>query len=1100
MATKKKQNKLSYLVRGGMTVLTTVLIVLFFCIMSIVGKIQGTARVVNYAGLVRGKTQRIIKLEIAGSPQDEMIESVASFIEGLREGSDTWNLVRLNDAQFQDKLTELSADFDDLREEILKVRQLGYQNTDIIAESEAFFGICDEATGLAEAYSQKKATALSHLEQVVVLDTIGLVILIGIELVKALRYAAMNRILQSKVYLDEATGLPNKNKCEEILGAPELAGENGSTALCVFDLNNLRTINNSLGHAKGDEYIRNFAVELRKALAPEYFVGRDGGDEFLAVLHGLNHEEVQTCMAQIRTHMAEYSKEHPEMPISYAAGYALSDDFPECTMRELFRYADKNMYIDKNQAKMEEATKEKQINLSVLKFIKEKGFSFTDCVYCDGQQDQYRVLRASSSFFLADDGSYSGAVEQIVQELSTPETRKKLWEELQLSYLKETLSKTHEKSEYLCQYPEGDHMRRGRLTILYYDSNAHGELHHFVLGFERFRDSAQLEAIEKRQLTRYYEQMKQSILENSNYVDALLETAEAVYTVDLTNDRIEKIFYRDANVRHFEIEIDLPCSYNEYCEGRRKFISSETMENYRIADSSEKLLERFHTGAKQVAVEYQELGAKKTLIWLQKMILMSRDTVYDDASGVERSVVHGMILFKNTSAFHEQEKMERERLQVAFKKADLESKAKTEFLNRMSHDIRTPINGIMGMVDIIAKNKEDPEKVDACLEKIRLSSTHLLALVSDVLEMSKMEAGHFVPERKPFDIEELMNEVASLIEGQLSETGIAYHAYRENLSHVHLLGSPLHLRQILLNILSNAIKYNKPNGTIDVYTREASFDERTVVYEFKITDSGVGMSEDFVKNRLFEPFSQEKTDARTHYTGTGLGMSIVKEMVAKMNGTIQVQSRVGVGTTFVVAIPFELDVQASRVKNTKNGMGAIGDQTETYSEDGAETENLEKNISKESTSKEGTLKEGTPKKDTSRKELAGKNILLAEDNEINMEIAEFYLTDHGASVDQAWNGQEASEKFAKSAPGAYDVILMDVMMPVMDGLTATRKIRAMEHSDAEAIPILAMTAQSTAESYEECREAGMNGYLTKPINPEVMVKEILRVCEVCKGQ
>ena len=1090
MATKKKQNKLSYLVRGGMTVLTTVLIVLFFCIMSIVGKIQGTARVVNYAGLVRGTTQQIIKLEIAGFPQDEMIESVASFIVGLREGSDTWNLVRLNDAQFQHKLTELSADFDDVREKILKVRQVGYQNTDIIAESEAFFGICDEATGLAEAYSQKKATALSYLEQVVVLDTIGLVILIGIELVKALRYAAMNRILQSKVYLDEATGLPNKNKCEEILSTPELAGENGATALCVFDLNNLRTINNSLGHAKGDEYIRNFAVELRKALASEYFVGRNGGDEFLAVLHGLNHEEVQNCMAQIRTHMAEYSKGHPEMPISYAAGYALSDDFPECTMRELFRYADKNMYIDKNRAKMEEAIKEKQINLSVLRFIKEKGFSFTDCVYCDGQQDQYRVLRASSSFFLADDGSYSGAVEQIVQELSTPETRKKLWEELQLSYLKKTLSKTHEKSEYLCQYPEGDHMRRGRLTILYCDSNAHGELHHFVLGFEYFRDSAQLEAIEKRQLTRYYEQMKQSILENSNYVDALLETAEMVYTVDLTNDRIEKIFYRDAEARHFELGIELPCSYNEYCEGRRKFISGETMENYRIADSSEKLLERFNTGAKQVAVEYRELDAKKTLIWLQKMILMSQDPVYDDESGVERSVVHGMILFKNTSVFHEQEKMERERLQVAFKKADLESKAKTEFLNRMSHDIRTPINGIMGMVDIIARNKEDPEKVDVCLEKIRLSSTHLLALVCDVLEMSKMEAGHFVPERKPFDIEELMNEVASLIEGQLSETGIVYHAYQENLSHVHLLGSPLHLRQILLNILSNAIKYNKPNGTIDVYTREASADEKTVVYEFKITDSGVGMSEDFVKNRLFEPFSQEKTDARTHYMGTGLGMSIVKEMVAKMNGTIQVQSRVGVGTTFVVTIPFELDVQASQVKNTQNGSAAIGNQTETYSEDGAETENLEKNISNE----------GTSKKDILKKELAGKNILLAEDNEINMEIAEFYLTDYGASVDQAWNGQEASEKVAKAPPGTYDIILMDVMMPVMDGLTATRKIRAMESSDVGAIPILAMTAQSTAESYEECREAGMTGYLTKPINPEVMVKEILRVCEVCKDQ
>ena len=183
-------------------------------------------------------------------------------------------------------------------------------------------------------------------------------------------------------------------------------------------------------------------------------------------------------------------------------------------------------------------------------------------------------------------------------------------------------------------------------------------------------------------------------------------------------------------------------------------------------------------------------------------------------------------------------------------------------------------------------------------------------------------------------------------------------------------------------------------------------------------------------------------------------------------------------------------MQASQVKNTQNGSAAIGNQTEMYSEDGAETENLEKNMSKE----------GTSKKDILKKELAGKNILLAEDNEINMEIAEFYLTDYGASVDQAWNGQEASEKVAKAPPGTYDIILMDVMMPVMDGLTATRKIRAMESSDIGAIPILAMTAQSTAESYEECREAGMTGYLTKPINPEVMVKEILRVCEVCKDQ
>ena len=1048
MATKKKQNKLSYLVRGGMTVLTTVLIVLFFCIMSIVGKIQGTARVVNYAGLVRGTTQQIIKLEIAGFPQDEMIESVASFIVGLREGSDTWNLVRLNDAQFQHKLTELSADFDDVREEILKVRQVGYQNTDIIAESEAFFGICDEATGLAEAYSQKKATALSYLEQVVVLDTIGLVILIGIELVKALRYAAMNRILQSKVYLDEATGLPNKNKCEEILSTPELAGENGATALCVFDLNNLRTINNSLGHAKGDEYIRNFAVELRKALASEYFVGRNGGDEFLAVLHGLNHEEVQNCMAQIRTHMAEYSKGHPEMPISYAAGYALSDDFPECTMRELFRYADKNMYIDKNLAKMEEAIKEKQINLSVLRFIKEKGFSFTDCVYCDGQQDQYRVLRASSSFFLADDGSYSGAVEQIVQELSTPETRKKLWEELQLSYLKKTLSKTHEKSEYLCQYPEGDHMRRGRLTILYCDSNAHGELHHFVLGFEYFRDSAQLEAIEKRQLTRYYEQMKQSILENGNYVDALLESAQAVYSVDLTGDRLEKIFYHTTECE-FDLNIKFPCSYDEYCLNRSRFVTEDTQENYRIVDSSAKLLERFRSGTKQVTVEYREQNENGEIFWLQKTVLMSQDTVYNSETGKESTVIHGMILFKNTSVFHEKEQQERERLQVAFEEADSASKAKTEFLNRMSHDIRTPINGIMGMLEIIRKNREDHARVDDSLEKIYVSSSHLLALVNDVLDMSKLESGQAVFKPVDFDLSQLMRDVSYLVKAQIMEMGLTHRTHRQNIQHVLLSGYPLQLRQIMLNLFSNAIKYNKKGGFIDTGAKEISFDGTTVVYEFFISDTGIGMSEAFLKNQLFEPFSQEKSDARTQYKGTGLGMSIVKGLIRQMNGSIEVESSPGEGTTFTFRLPFRL------AKEEANDAKA-----DTASETG--------------------------------KELEGIHVLLVEDNEINMEIAEFYLTDRGATLDKAWNGKEALEQFERSPEGTYDIILMDVMMPVMNGLEASRQIRSLSRPDGNMIPILAMTAQDAISVSSQCRQYGMDDYVLKPADPEQLTKMVLK--------
>ena len=341
MKNNSSSKKTSYITRGAMILLTTILIILFFCIMLLVSQIQGTARIVNYAGLVRGKTQRIIKLEDAGQPHDEMIDSVSSYIKGLRYGSDELNLVRLEDRAFQSKMQELNSYFKELCEEIQRVREVGYENTAIIDKSEHFFQICDEATGLAEAYSQRKATALSQLETIVFVDIGGLVILIALELIKALRYAAQNRILQSKVYLDEATGLPNKNKCEEILNASDLLSAQDAVAICVFDLNNLRNINNNLGHDKGDEYIRSFAVQLRIAVADEYFVGRDGGDEFIAVLKNVTRMQVEECLRDIREQAAKYSKEYPEMPISYAVGYAMSQDFEQSTMRELFRYADK---------------------------------------------------------------------------------------------------------------------------------------------------------------------------------------------------------------------------------------------------------------------------------------------------------------------------------------------------------------------------------------------------------------------------------------------------------------------------------------------------------------------------------------------------------------------------------------------------------------------------------------------------------------------------------------------------------------------------------------------------------------------------------------
>ena len=564
---QKTRKKSTYIVRTLMMVLTVVLIILFFVIMSLVGQIQGTARVVNYAGLVRGGTQRMIKLEDAGEPQDKMMDTISSYIQGLRDGSKDLNLVRLNDKAFQDKMDELDAYFEELKEEILAVRENGYENTDIIEKSETFFGICDEAVGYAEAYSQRKASALNVLEKFVFADIIGLVILLGIELFKALKFAAQNRVLQKKVYMDEATGLPNKNKCEEILENPEPIGTEQLTAVCVFDLNNLRTINNNLGHEKGDEYIRSFAVELRKAVPAEHFAGRDGGDEFIAVFHGLDHPKMREMLRMIREHMDGYSAEHPEMPLSYAVGYALSSDFEQCTMRELFRLADKNMYVDKNRAKMQEAEERQRTNRSLLSWVREQEYDFTDCMYCDALLDQYRILRAGSEFFLAEEGSYSGAVEQIVQMLAADDTRRDMWTKLQIDYVQTHLNKDN---AIILPYLSGNEpsVKRGRMTILDVDHASDGRLHHFILGFEPFRDREEAAQNERLQLTRYYDQVKHSLMENSNYVDALMETAQAVYSVELTHDRLEKIYYPE-DKQDFDIQIELPYSYNAYCVERR---------------------------------------------------------------------------------------------------------------------------------------------------------------------------------------------------------------------------------------------------------------------------------------------------------------------------------------------------------------------------------------------------------------------------------------------------------------------------------------------------------------------------------------------------
>lgn len=1010
----KKKNHFSKIMRFLMTALTSLLIVLILIIILMVSRIQGTARVVNYAGLVRGKTQRIIKLEDARMPQDDMIADVKGYIKGLRFGSEELDLVSLDDKAFQVKMEELDAYFDTLKQEIDLVRKVGYENTSIIEKSEIFFNLCDVATGLAESYSQRIATRLKQFETLTVIDIVILVFMILYELLKALRYAKANRELKSKIYLDEATGLPNKNKCEEIL---TLEAEQ-NMAICVFDLNNLRIINNQQGHERGDLYIRSFAKSLRKGVDENQFVGRCGGDEFIAFFKNVTKEDVKRNLENIKKECAKCS----EIPLSYAAGFAYSNDFSKLTMRELFCQADKNMYIDKNQAKIKEANHKRNLILNVIQQLKEKGFNFSDCIYCDAKADAYFTLRAGYSFFLAEDGNYSGAIEQILNELFNEDKRKDYRNVLNVDSLNKHVTKDNPIFEIPYYHQLNNTEMKGKIMAVYLDSDEYGNLHHFVLGFKMYSDTIEMD--EKKQLMRYYDQLKQSILENANYIEALMNMAQSIFSVNLTQNQIDGIYdeYMQKNKKPV-----LPCSYETYFKQWKSNVLEDCLGSFSIVESCQNLLDRYKAGDKHVMVEYQIKMPDDRVIWVQEMILMSEETIYDIDIQKERNIVRAIILFRNTSAFHEKEDREKEKLQLAYQKVDLESKAKTDFMNRMSHDIRTPINGILGMMQIIRKNWGDMDKLDDSLNKMEVLTKHLNELVEDILNMSKLESDHMEIVNEPFDLNDMVEELNSLIDAEISLQNITYHNHMENVVHTHLIGDALQLRRILVNLLTNAIKYNKSNGTIDMFVREMSSDDSKVTFEFEIKDTGIGMSEDYIENHLFTPFSQAKQDARTRYEGTGLGMSIVKGLVDKLGGNIEVKSEVGVGTQIKVVLTYQLDTS----KNEKQ--------------------------------------------DTSKLDLKDKRILLVEDNEINMEVAEFYLNAVHANVDKAWNGLEAVEK-VKEQPNQYSLILMDIMMPKMNGDEAAKCIRKINPS----IPIVAMSAQSEYSIDQTI----MNDSISKPIDEQ----------------
>jgi len=383
----------------------------------------------------------------------------------------------------------------------------------------------------------------------------------------------------------------------------------------------------------------------------------------------------------------------------------------------------------------------------------------------------------------------------------------------------------------------------------------------------------------------------------------------------------------------------------------------------------------------------------------------------------------------------------------ALAKAEQASHAKSDFLSRMSHDMRTPMNGIIGMTDIALKCLNDPARLQDALEKIRSSSNQLCMLVNDVLDMSKIESGRIQLVHEPVNLQKLVENMLPNIKAvaQKYEVSIIYKGFLAEHSCVY--GSQVHLQRVIANIMSNAVKYNRAGGSVELEIREEVTDTLTGKADFvvRVQDTGIGMSKDFVEHKLFAAFSRENPNSKV--SGTGLGMAIVKEIVQLMQGDIQTESKQGVGTVFKIRLPLE-PAPALEEKELPHPLSYDA------------------------------------------KALVNRRILLVDDNEVNLEIAVFLLENHGASCVTAHNGKEGVDLFRRYGAGFFDLILMDVRMPVMNGLEAARLIRSCYQSDAKDIPIIAMTANAFSDDKRKCSEAGMNDHISKPLDVRLMLQTL----------
>ena len=689
--------------------------------------------------------------------------------------------------------------------------------------------------------------------------------------------------------------------------------------------------------------------------------------------------------------------------------------------------------VDEGMEKQQSLEQSQEILRKENRILAALNVDYTSIYYCDLINDtfipvkceEYNNASATVKEMAEKSGSYSYCIRYYYEHFVIKESAPDFLEKLDAEHLKEYLGKNRRFAYRYRVHPNKKGQQYFEVQIVHLPEE---EGFKVIMGY---RYSDDLVAEQEKLQTKLENALAEANL-NSEIIGTISKLYWLIYRIDLVTGTYEEISaaqetHKLTGKKGYIADImEEMCSRivsDEHRDMMREFWDISTL-SLRLKDKD------------SVVVEYQTRSGS----WnLARIIAKNRDQA--------GNVLNALYVVRKIDQEKKKEIEYKKQLMEAAEDARRANMAKTDFLRRMSHDIRTPINGIRGMIAISEHFPKDIKKQEECREKVKEASGFLLDLVNSILDMNKLESGAIILEHKPFNLLEVLQEINDIAKMNAGLRGLKVSIDHTKIKHCHLVGSPLHLKQILQNIDGNAVKYNREGGSVSFATTEIACEDNRVIFKFVCKDTGRGMSKEFLAH-AFEPFAQEDASARTAYMGTGLGLPIAKQLAEMMGGTIEVESEQNVGTTFITTIPFEINTAYEK-----------GDAFKEKEEEG---------------------------------DISGVKVLLVEDNELNMEIAQFILENAGMKVIAAYNGKEAVDLFAASEENSFDLILMDVLMPIMDGLTAARNIRAMKRTDARKIPIFAMTANAFTDDIEESRKAGMNEHLSKPLDADKMLAVIRR--------